>query len=532
MFRVEDAQIEALIQKDGVIQVKETMTYAFREPYGSIERKMTDPAIEWKGAFENGRRLPHEIKGETLYVYRPGYAGDVVTIEWIYDVKGAVEKAEDAALLKWSFFDHTYKGVIYDRMTVQIIATDENVTMDPKGLGWMYDRGKVMNDRMVTYEVGFVPPEVDGEVYLLFSPDFLTEMETQHATKKEAWTLAYEKKVAAEKRSSHGAPVLLTYAIVTMLFTLYFIWKLWRRRRRLKKDAAQIPLARHKVPNIHRLPFSLLVFFMNGQQLTGSMMRAMMYRWLDAGAIRASEEHPSIFLVVDQDLVPAYERPLLHFIFKTIGTEGVLERQTLENFLRDAKKKGSVQRNIAYEFRRATQTLKRALRSTSFYEKKETSGVFTALLVYFVLHAIGVALSIYYHVWGMTIWFGIWSVVFLVSYGRRRARSATGEKIAAQWALFQKRYDEGLLTEEVWVGWTDDEKVFVIPYFIALTDTKKRRTRQQFERAQEEDELLSLYPFETYGISEHYRELFKECSETYRPSILSFPFAIRGKDFS
>src|SRR5699024_10935872 len=163
--------------------------------------------------------------------------------------------AEDAALLKWSFFDHTYKGVIYDRMTVQIIATDENVTMDPKGFGWMYDRGKVMNDRMVTYEVGFVPPEVVGEVYLLFLPDFLKEKKTQHATKNEAWMLAYDKKVDAEKRSSHWAPILLTYAIVTMLFTLYFICKLWRRRRRLKKEAAQIPLARHKVPNTHRLPF-------------------------------------------------------------------------------------------------------------------------------------------------------------------------------------------------------------------------------------------------------------------------------------
>ncbi|WP_164669013.1 DUF2207 domain-containing protein [Virgibacillus doumboii] len=248
-FSIDQVTIEAQIQEDGSIHVRELFTYTFNGSYEGMTRSIESDAENFKAfltdkqnpslSTENLDQLEVEEEDDTYKVYSDS-KNETKRVLYSYDVEGSVKKYTDVADLRYSFFDDSNETDLHD-VTITIYPPEGTSTEnrhfflheDPSGELTASENG-------VQYTNSLLEAGKNSMIRFVFPSDQLTEMELTSDKSMEAEILAAEQELAerAENLEANMSKVtpIVWILLIAMVLTAVFMLMVHPNRYRGNKD--------------------------------------------------------------------------------------------------------------------------------------------------------------------------------------------------------------------------------------------------------------------------------------------------------
>lgn len=203
-FTIDNVTIDAQIDEEGIIHVRELYTYTFDGSFQGMTRsiesdvhqfkaylpseKIADPAIET----EELEHLTIEKEDSTMKIHT-GSQDETKQVLYSYIIKGSVDKYEDIADLTYSFFDTSNETDLHD---VKIsIYTPENIVNDETHFFLHDDKAGELTtaDNTIIYTNDQLKAGENSEVRLIFPATELSSMKiTENKLMKDEILIAEE----------------------------------------------------------------------------------------------------------------------------------------------------------------------------------------------------------------------------------------------------------------------------------------------------------------------------------------------------
>ncbi|WP_088007693.1 DUF2207 domain-containing protein [Indiicoccus explosivorum] len=182
-FRIPEVAIEAQLNEDGSVDVRETHTYAFEGDFNGITREIIPKegsSITDFTAYENGRPLRTEHEEGIYKVHRQGN-DETITVELQYTITDGIEKFEDGAQFYWPFFDERNES---DYGDVTITVSPPVPAENPLFVGYdeAYGTGSATEDGEIVFELGDVPEGENGDIRVVYEPELFPAVAAQSGT--------------------------------------------------------------------------------------------------------------------------------------------------------------------------------------------------------------------------------------------------------------------------------------------------------------------------------------------------------------
>ncbi|TFJ94648.1 DUF2207 domain-containing protein [Lentibacillus salicampi] len=240
-FSIDEVTINAQIQEDGSIHVRELFTYTFNGSYEGMTRSIesdsenfhafllknggADPTVSTK----NLDPLDVEEEDNTYSIFSDS-DNETKNVLYSYNVEGSVKKYTDVADLTYAFFDESNETDLHDvAITIQ----------PPEGTGaknrhfFLHgdESGNLTTSKNgIQYESSLIEAGSSSPIRFVFPSNQLTEMELTRDKPIESEILATEQELAAraenlESNMSEATPVIwgLLIAMVAASISIPFI---------------------------------------------------------------------------------------------------------------------------------------------------------------------------------------------------------------------------------------------------------------------------------------------------------------------
>ncbi|WP_240375640.1 DUF2207 domain-containing protein [Bacillus piscicola] len=340
-YEINETDIHAALKPDGQVEVKETHTYTFEGKFNGITRTLVpkkDSAIANVRALENGTKLPVEQDDELYKVHRKG-KNETVTIDLFYTIKGGVDVYEDVAQFYWPFFDTSNEST-YQDLTITIVPPEPADVKAAYGYDEAYGTARVQEDGVVTFQLGEVPDETNGDIRVAYDRDMFPAADVTSAEpmldtilQEEA---ALDKKVAAHTENKARWNRLAPWLIGGMAITAFVLmaYGLWKRREQIHEVERQEKGTGHFPKERMSLPAMLL--FMNHGQLPVSALTASFLDLVRKGKV--AKQSDNVLQLKSRETDYEHEQYLLDWMFGKIGREdGTLHMEDVEAYTKEKK---------------------------------------------------------------------------------------------------------------------------------------------------------------------------------------------------
>ncbi len=335
-YSITDVKIDAFLQENGDVQVKETHTYDFIGEFNGITReiipKKGTSITEFK-ATENENPLRIEKKNDLYLIHRKG-TDETITIQLKYSIENGVDLYSDIADFYWPFFDERNEST-YENLQVTVHPPKETVPIVAFGYDEAFKTEKIQPDGSVLFQFGEVPYEKNGDIRVgydtaLFPGATLKSNEPMKdeilRTKQD---LLDEAQAAAERKEklSNIAKVGISVYTILLLFLMISTWI----KSRMKKAAVQRETSHtFFIPKqIMSLPATIL--YTSGAYLPAETMAAGLMDLVRKGYMKKTEEnHFKMENHLEKPL--KHERILLDFLFKKVGANGEFSFDDLSKY--------------------------------------------------------------------------------------------------------------------------------------------------------------------------------------------------------
>ncbi|WP_172643574.1 DUF2207 domain-containing protein [Sporosarcina sp. D27] len=442
-FTINDFKIDAYLESDGNVQVKERLTYEFDGSFNGITRDLypkEGSKISDLHAEEDGKSLKIEGNDGSYKIHRKA-KDETVTIELTYTIVGGVEKYSDMAQFYWPFFDDRNET---DFGNVTITVHPPEVTDDVIAMGYDAARGSEMTneERPVVFNLGEVSAGTNADVRVgvdeaLFTGAVrISDKKIRPELEKEQQSLiaAQDHYDKMHKLSGQVAPFIFGGAVLLLILIGVYAMRLQKKRR--EKAVLEYPEAYFVPEAIMSLP-STLRYTVPHVESTQVQTTALL-DLLRKGYIERDGE--DAFRVVSRDTEYEHERLLIEWLFDGFGDGQTFSYSNLEVLEGD---KLSVQQEVN-KYNTLQSAWEKSIREEidKNHMKGGGKGVrVLSVMVGFLL----IAPMIVFGIYGQTMWllFLIFPSLILVLFGLLYSpKTVKGLGIQYQWDAFRKRLPE------------------------------------------------------------------------------------------
>lgn len=209
-FSIDDVTIDAQIDDEGIIHVRELYTYTFDGSYEGMTRSIdsdadhfkayltddTDPTVSTK----NLKALKVKKEDDDNKIYTDS-KNETKKVLYSYDVKGSVKKYQDVGELEYTFFDTSNETDLHHTaITIHPPAT----TPDDQLEYFLHDdqSGKLtVSANGLLYENELLESGKNATIRMLFPADQLTEMKYDKQKEMKAGILAAEQELSDRREN-------------------------------------------------------------------------------------------------------------------------------------------------------------------------------------------------------------------------------------------------------------------------------------------------------------------------------------------
>lgn len=456
-FEISKADIHALLKRDGTAFVTERYTYEFDGNFNGITRQIepkAGTAITNFSASEGTKKLNFQKYGELYKIDRTG-DDEKITVYLSYTITNAVEKFKDGAQFYWPFFDER-NATAYKNLAITISPPAPTQEVEYLGYEEAYGTAALSEDGSITFTLGDVPAGVNGDVRVVYNPEFFPAAAPLSGMIKndlinDRNRLANEQAVFKNKQQTtiivSSAALPLAASALASLFGLAF----WRRIH-LKKDSKG--QATETIVPDEELSLPAVLYFTKSPFLGPNAIAAALVELVRKGLVRQhSEDH---YELVSRRTELVHESTLIDLLFDRIGDGTQFRLSDVETYTKNEKNHIPYNDSVSDWNEHVSQEVKLknlyGNRSGMRWLAVGLSALFTVLAIYtgnYELH------------WqtACSMFAAMAAIIFAVFYTLLTAR---GHRIKAQWKRLGKTMNE--LQPERWEQLSQSERIRVYAF--------------------------------------------------------------------
>lgn len=338
-FSISDVKINAQLETDGTVQVKEQHTYDFDSEFNGIIREIQPKkgaSIEDFKASEKGKELEIEKRNKEYRVHRKGDS-EVIVFDLQYTIRNGMEKYTDGAQFYWPFFDRRNE-TDYDNMTITIVPPGKASDVMFIGYDSAEETGEVQPNGTVIFSLGEVHAGDNGDIRVVYEPSLFPAMTTvegdiRPTVKKDQEMVAMLREEFMESQKIVNTVGSVSAAAGILGVGLIGFFANARRKRYMKEAQYQMESSGFYVPmNDMSLPAVLL--FKNGVASVELMSAALLDLVRKGNVTQLSDEE---FELVDANVKLEHEKQLIQLLFFQIGQDKKFTLNELKSYTKEQK---------------------------------------------------------------------------------------------------------------------------------------------------------------------------------------------------
>ncbi|MTW87339.1 DUF2207 domain-containing protein [Virgibacillus dakarensis] len=477
-YSIDHMKIDAFLQKDGMVDVTEVQVYSFEGKFKGITRtlipKKGTQIIDVK-ATENGKKLKVEQDDNEYKIYRKG-KDEEVTINLTYTIKNGVQRYSDVGQFNWPFFDESNESD-YEQFDVYVHPPQPTEDVIAFGDEEAFGTANINDGGIVHFAMGKVPEGSNGNIRVaydaeLFPGTALTKDKPMREEILAAKTELQEKQAAFEERKeflANLAPYIVGVFVFYFLGLCFYAWQ--------KKRVTGMEMER-RFPAVYFIPkadmsMPATISFMNSGIIGAEALTAALMDLVRKGYVKRKNE--DTFDVVHRNTDYQHENFLIHWLFDTIGKNGVFRLEDLEKY---TKKKAN-QSKYRKDFETWKQAVQDEVKSHHLYKKKTKIRVWAGLSSILLI-----PLVILFGVHELFMWV-FFSILLFIGLGLfalfYRPRTIKGTKVVQQWKAFKEKYPE--INVDEWNEQMDDDQKRAFIFGVGMNDKRMKKKNEQLLEA-------------------------------------------------
>lgn len=467
-FTISESKMDAHLQENGEVFVKEIHTYEFDGEFNGITREIIEPkgaAVTDFKAEENGRTLEVERDDETYLVYRSG-EDETITVELSYLISGGVTVYEDMAEFYWPFFDSNNESD-YENLTISVHPPRPVNDAIAIGYAAAYGTETVRSGGAAVFELGLVESGEDGNIRVAYDKAlFPGAAVTENGTIREE--LIREQQELAENQANFLARQdrltdLAPYLVIPFaLLLLILLVNAWRKKQLTKLEAERQYFSQSIVPKgIMSMPAT--VYYSRHYMMDfADMLTVGMMDLVRKGNVEAIEEET--YVLKSRNTAHDHEDQLIHILFDIVGENGTFSFNQLERYAEDE----TLQSELFGELTNYQKAVRKEADSHKLHDKNKKLRLFAggvAVLMIPVSIVLGIHEIYMWLFFTIITMFGL--LIFSFVY---QTQTAKGLQIKQDWKRFREKFTE--IEENHWHTLSKDDKERAMLFAAGMNDKK------------------------------------------------------------
>ncbi|WP_053360659.1 DUF2207 domain-containing protein [Bacillus sp. FJAT-27251] len=464
-FSIPHAEMEAFLQEDGHVHVKETYTYLFDGSFNGITRELVPKEgtrISGLQASENGKAL-RTVEEDGLYkIYRQG-ADEDLTVELTYTIENGVSVYSDAAEFYWPFFDDRNEST-YENLVVKIHPPSETADVIAFGYDEAFRKEQVRDDGSVLFDFGEVPAGENGDVRVAYPAELFPAAPLTADKPMKSEILQAEQELAAQEaaraETARKLSAIASVAVPLSVLILAFIILLALLRWKLKKAAAEREVNDSFFIPKQTMSIPAVIQFTSSSVLPAHLMAAGLLDLVRQGFVVKKGE--SFKLGVLPPTLHQHEKLLSDLLFRQVGKNGSFQFEDLASYMSDSRNHSTFYISQAGWMN----AIKKEISEHRLYEENKalrwTAGLMSLLLLPFLF---------LFPLYSLFSWFAVALVVFLASLGFAifyRTKTFEGLKMQMEWKGMKPQFTQ--LSVGEWQELKSDDQMRAYIYGVGTND--------------------------------------------------------------
>ncbi|MDN7228097.1 DUF2207 domain-containing protein [Planococcus sp. N064] len=335
-FGINNADIQAELDREGNAFVTERYTYEFDGDFNGITRQIkpkAGTAVTGFSASEGAKKLEVEQYGDLYKIHRTG-GDETITIQLSYTISNAVEKFEDGAQFFWPFFDDRNVKTYQD---LDITVSPPAAAQEVEYLGYeeAYGTALLSKDGSVTFTLGDVTAGANGDIRVIYAPELFPAADLKPGAVKndlinDRNRLAIQQ--AAFEKNQQTANIVGLAALPVAAFMIAFLFGLaFRKRRRALQDFNAQDTGAF-VPD-DELSIPAAIYFTKSPFLGPNALAAALVELVRKGLVQQHSEDQ--YELVSRKTELLHELTLIKLLFEQIGDGTQFQLSDIETYTKN-----------------------------------------------------------------------------------------------------------------------------------------------------------------------------------------------------
>jgi uncharacterized membrane protein len=468
-YSITNVKIDAFLQENGQVEVKETFTYSFDVEFNGITRELIPKEgskITQLKASEDGKKLRVEKEDHLYKIHRKG-TDETIIVKLTYKIKNGVDVYSDLGEFYWPFFDDRNEST-YENLTITIHPPKPANNVIAFGYDEAFEKEKMNDDGIVVFHMGEVPAGVNGDIRVAYESGLFPGAPNRADVpigkkllneRQELLDDAAETAAAQEKLSTIanvGIPVLSVILFLLIVST-------WMRARFNRMAVEQESSESFSIPK-EEMSLPATICYTNGGLLLPGTMAAALMDLVRKGFVQKSENDQFIVssTQISQQKTAEHEQILIEFLFDEIGEEGKFSFEDLKDYTRSKNNHSKYQSN----FLRWSKAVRKEMKEQELYENRSLYRWLVGLSSLVLLPFLFLFLAYGLFGWlmaGIVLFFTV--IIYAIAY---RPKTWKGLKVTHEWKLVRKYLPQLDINE--WKVLTEDEKMRGYIYGLGIKD--------------------------------------------------------------
>ena len=477
-YSITNVKIDAYLQENGRVEVKERHTYSFDGDFNGITRELIPKegsSITKFQAFENGKALRIEKENDLYRVYRKG-SDETITVDLTYSIENGIDVYTDVAEFYWPFFDERNEST-YEKLSVTIHPPKPTKEVIAFGYDEAFKTENIKSDGSVLFQYGEVPAGENGDIRVAYDAAlFPSAPITSNTPMKEEILKSQQElldETAATAAMQEKLSTIAKIAIPIFAIILFFLILKTFFMARFNRADVERELESYQSPLIPEQTMSLpaTILYTNGSFSPAEAMAAALMDLVRKGHVRKTENnHFMIGEPIQKGL--KHEQILLKFLFNEVGSNGEFSFKDLSAYTKVKKNHVKYQSNQTEWAKAVNAEIKNQELYKNTNKYRLVIGLSSLVLLPFL---------ILFPIYNLFPWFAGTIVLFftVIIYACfYKPKTSKGLKISYEWNRVRRMLKDA--NESVWKSLTEDEKMRSYIYGIGIKDKNIRENNQQF----------------------------------------------------
>ncbi|WP_042224702.1 DUF2207 domain-containing protein [Oceanobacillus manasiensis] len=473
-YSIEQSRIDAYLQDNGSVQVRESHTYSFDGEFNGITRSLIpkeETAIRNVVAREGDAILEVEQEVNNYRIYRSG-SDEKITINISYMIENGIEKYTDVARFDWPFFDKSNESD-YAQMDVYVYPPEPTEGVIAYGEDEAAGTEKVEEEGVVHFAMGFVDSGHNGDIRTTFDASLFpnTPLTADKAMREEILVGKEEqeqKQAAYEKRQNFFTNISPYVIGALTVYLLLLIMYVVQKRNTIQREADRRFGNSYFVPK-EEMSLPATIAYMNGRLINEKTMTAALLDLVRKGFVKHDGKEQ--FTVIKRETDHKHESILISWLFDKIGRNGEFTLQHLKKYTKDKKNHKAYQGDFQ-KWKQAVISEVKSNKLTSTEGKLRIAVGLSTLLMLPLIILFGIY-ELFLSMALTIVFFG----TFLSFAGLYSPRTVKGARIHKQWQSFQEKYP--YLKEQEWGELQDDDQKRAFIYSLGTHSKKANKMSEQ-----------------------------------------------------